>query len=176
MAPAEPEGIAFLPPRDPPTGQRYRLSLTKVGQELENYLPSARAEAAGRIDKLLKEGAPESQITYARGELTYLEHSRGPAYQTQLLKQLGQRDVDAVVTAQQTPLERVREIGAALGTRLKSQQPALVQRAIRALEQGMSESSGPDAGSPIGKGVESGVVSRKTQNPAPAPRDKGRSR
>lgn len=176
MAPAEPEGIAFLPPRDPPIGQRYRLSLNKVGQELENYLPSARAEAAGRIDKLAKEGALESQITHARGELAYLEHSRGPAYQTQLLKHMGQRDVDAVITAQQTPLERVREIGAALGTRLKSQQPALVQRAIRALEQGMSESSGPDAGSQIGKGVEGGAVSRKMQSPAPASRDKGRSR
>ena len=176
MTPAGPEGLAFLPPRDPPTGQRYRLSLNKVGQELARYLPSARAEAAGRIDKFAKEGAPESQITHARAELTYLEHKRGPAYQAQLLKQLGQREVDAVITAQQTPLERVREIGAALGTRLKSQQPALVQRAIRTLEQGMSESSGPDTGTQIGKGVESGAVSRKTQNPAPAPRDKGRSR
>ena len=176
MAPAEPEGIAFLPPRDPPTGQRYRLSLNKVGHELNRYLPSARTEAAGRIDKFVKEGAPESRVTHARAELAYLEHSRGPAYQAQLLKQLGQRDVDAVITAQQTPLQRVREIGAALGTRIKSQQPALVQRAIRAVEQGMSESSGPATGTPIGKGMESGPVSPKSQNPAPAPRDKGRSR
>ena len=145
-------------------------------QELGRYLPEARGEAANRIDKLVKERAAESQITHARAELAYLNHSRGPAYQAQLLRQMGQRDVDAVITAEQTPLERVREVGAALATRLNSQQPALVQRAIRTLEQGMSESSGPDTGSPIGKGMESGAVSRKMQNPAPAPRDKGRSR
>ena len=176
MTPADPEGLAFLPSRDPPIGQRYRLSLNKVEQELERYLPSARVEAAGRIDKFVKDGAPESQITHARAELTYLDHSRGPAYQAQVLKQLGQRDVDAVITAQQTPLERVREIGAALGTRLKSQQPALVQRAIRALEQGMSARSGPDTGTQIGKDVRSGAVSRPTRSPGTPPRDKGRSR
>lgn len=176
MTPADPNGLAFLPLRDPPIGQRYRLSLNKVEQELERYLPSARVEAAGRIDTFVKDGASESQITHARAELAYLDHSRGPAYQAKLLKQLGQRDVDAVITAQQTPLERVREIGAALGTRLKSQQPALVQRTIRALEQGMSERSGPDTGAHIGKDVQSGAVSRKTRDPALAPREKGRSR
>jgi cell filamentation protein len=176
MTPADPEGLAFLPSRDPPIAQRYRLSLNKVEQELERYLPSARVEAAGRIDKFVTDGAPESQITHAMAELAYLDHSRGPAYQAQLLKQLGQRDVDAVITAQQTPLERVREIGAALGTRLKSQQPALVQRAIRALERGMSERSGPDTGTQIGKGVRSGAVSRPTRGLGTPPRDKWRSR
>ena len=176
MAPAEPEGTAFLPPRDPPTGQRYRLSLNKVGHELSRYLPSARAEAAGRIDKFVKEGAPESRVTHARAELAYLEHSRGPAYQAQLLKQLGQRDVDAVITAQQTPLERVREIGAALGTRIKSQQPALVQRAIRALEPGRAEISGPDTSIQNGVDEERGAISSRAPNPAPPRRDQGRAR
>ena len=176
MAPAEPEGIVFLPPRDPPTGQRYRLSLNKVGQELNRYLPSARVEAAGRIDKFLQEGAPESRVTHARAELAYLEHSRGPTYQAQLLKQLGQRDVDAVISALQTPLERVREIGAALGSRIKSQQPALIQRAIRALEPAMAEISGPDTSLQNGKGKERGPISSRASKPAPPRRDKGRAR
>src|SRR3546814_7414231 len=44
-------------------------------------------------------------------------------------------DLDAVVTAQQTPLERVREIGAALGVQINGQQSAQLQRAVRALER-----------------------------------------
>src|SRR3546814_3328821 len=48
---------------------------------------------------------------------------------------LGVRQVDAVVTAQQTPLERVREIGAALGVQINGQQSAQLQRAVRALER-----------------------------------------
>ena len=43
--------------------------------------------------------------------------------------------MDAVITAQQTPLERVREIGAALAARINSQSPAQVQRAMRAIER-----------------------------------------
>ena len=45
------------------------------------------------------------------------------------------RQVDAVVTAKQTPLERVREIGAALGVQINGQQSAQLQRAVRALER-----------------------------------------
>src|SRR3546814_11442583 len=52
-----------------------------------------------------------------------------------LLTYRGVRQVDAVVTAQQTPLERVREIGAALGVQINGQQSAQLQRAVRALER-----------------------------------------
>ncbi len=45
------------------------------------------------------------------------------------------RQVDAVISAEQTPLERVREIGAALGVQINAQQPVQLQRAVRALEQ-----------------------------------------
>src|SRR3546814_5221921 len=58
-----------------------------------------------------------------------------PIYQSHLLTYLGVRQVDAVVTAQQTPLERVREIGAALGVQINGQQSAQLQRAVRALER-----------------------------------------
>jgi cell filamentation protein len=56
-------------------------------------------------------------------------------YQSHLLTYLGVRQVDAVITPQQTPLERVREIGAALGVQINSQQPAQLQRAVRSLER-----------------------------------------
>jgi cell filamentation protein len=130
-----PGGMAFLPPRDPPTGQRYRLSLEKVRGELERYLPAARTEAAERLQRLVKDAAPDSQVAAARTELAYMRHAKGPVYQSHLLTYLGQRDVDAVISAQQTPLQRVREIGAALATRINGQQPAHIQRAVRSLER-----------------------------------------
>ena len=138
-APAHPRtgpgGLAFLPPRDPPTGQRYRLSLGKVRGELDRYLPAARAEATERLKVLVANNAPAQRIDAARIELAYIRHAKGPVYQSHLLAHIGQREVDAVITAQQTPLERVREIGAALAARINSQSPAQVQRAMRAIER-----------------------------------------
>ena len=74
-------------------------------------------------------------IANARTELAYVRHAQGPVYQSHLLTYLGVRQVDAVVTPQQTPLERVREIGAALGVQINNQQPAQLQRAVRSLER-----------------------------------------
>jgi cell filamentation protein len=127
--------MAFLPARDPPTGQRYRLSLSKVREELDRYLPAARTEAAERLQKLVNDGAPDNRIVAARMELAYVRHAKGPVYQSHLLTYLGQREIEAVISAEQTPLERVREIGAALAARINTQQPAAIQRAVRSLER-----------------------------------------
>lgn len=43
--------------------------------------------------------------------------------------------VDAVASDKQTPLERVREIGAAFCIQINAQQPPHLQRAVRALEK-----------------------------------------
>ncbi|RZM36950.1 MAG: cell filamentation protein [Sphingomonas sp.] len=130
-----PAGIAMLPQRAPPEGQRYRVTLAKAREELERYLPAARQQAADRLRGMIKEGAPSAAIANARTELAYVRHAKGPVYQTHLLTYLGVRQVDAVVSPQQTPLERVREIGAALGVQINGQQPTHVQRAVRALER-----------------------------------------
>lgn len=130
-----PAGIAMLPVRAPPDGQRYRVTLGKVREELERYLPAARQQAADRLRSLVKDGAPSAAIASARTELAYVRHAKGPVYQSHLLTYLGVRQVDAVVSPQQTPLERVREIGAALGVQINTQQPAQLQRAVRALER-----------------------------------------
>lgn len=130
-----PAGIALLPQRAPPEGQRYRVTLGKAREELERYLPAARQQAADRLRGLIKEGAPSATIANARTELAYVRHAKGPVYQSHLLTYLGVRQVDAVITPQQTPLERVREIGAALAVQINSQQPAQLQRAIRSLER-----------------------------------------
>lgn len=130
-----PGGIAALPPRDPPAGQRYRMSVGKVRDELERCLPAARNEAAQRVRSLESSGAAPADIASARTEQAYLRHAKGPVYQSHLLTYLGARDVEAVITPKQTALERVREIGAALAVQINRQQPAHVQRAIRALER-----------------------------------------
>jgi len=130
-----PAGIALLPQRAPPEGQRYRVTLAKAREELESYLPAARQQAADRLRGLIKEGAPSPAIANARTELAYVRHAKGPIYQSHLLTYLGVRQVDAIITAGQTPLERVREIGAALGVQINSQQSAQLQRAVRSLER-----------------------------------------
>jgi cell filamentation protein len=130
-----PAGIALLPQRAPPEGQRYRVTLTKAREELDRYLPAARQQAADRLRSLIREGAPSPVIANARTELAYVRHAKGPIYQSHLLTYLGVRQVDAVITPQQTPLERVREIGAALGVQINSQQPAQLQRVVRSLER-----------------------------------------
>lgn len=130
-----PGGIALLPSRDPPAGQRYRMTLGKIREELDRYLPPARQEAIERLRGLVKDAAPSADIAAARTELAYVRHAKGPVYQSHLLTYLGQREVEAVITPKQTPLERVREIGAAMAVKINSQQPAQVQRAIRALEK-----------------------------------------
>ncbi|HEX7883096.1 MAG TPA: Fic family protein [Afipia sp.] len=130
-----PAGIAMLPKRAPPEGQRYRVTLTKVREELERYLPAARQQAADRLRGLITQGASSSAIANARTELAYVRHAKGPVYQAHLLTYLGVRQVDAVISPQQTPLDRVREIGAALGVQINAQQPTQLQRAVRALER-----------------------------------------
>lgn len=128
-------GIALLPQRAPPTGQRYRVTLNKVRDELERYLPTARQLANERLRALVADDAPSAQIANARTELAYVRHAKGPVYQSHLLTYLGVRQVDAVISAEQTPLERVREIGAALGVQINAQQSVQLQRAVRALER-----------------------------------------
>jgi cell filamentation protein len=89
---------------------------------MERYLPTARQQVGERLRKLVGEDAAPNRISAARTELAYVRHAKGPIYQSHLLTYLGVRQVDAVISAEQTPLERVREIGAALGVQINAQQ------------------------------------------------------
>src|SRR3546814_15991956 len=60
-----PAGIAMLPNRAPPEGQRYRVTLAKAREELERYLPAARQQAAERLRELIGESAPSTAIANA---------------------------------------------------------------------------------------------------------------
>src|SRR3546814_5581797 len=57
-----PAGIAMLPNRAPPEGQRYRVTLAKAREELERYLPAARQQAAERLPELIGDSAPSTAI------------------------------------------------------------------------------------------------------------------
>src|SRR3546814_4304919 len=84
-----PAGIAMLPNRAPPVGQRYRVTLAKAREELERYLPAARQQADERLRELNGESAPSTAIAKARTELAYGRQAKGPFYQSHPLSSLG---------------------------------------------------------------------------------------
>src|SRR3546814_2199299 len=90
-----PAGIALLPQRAPPEGQRYRVTLGKAREELERYLPAARQQAADRLRSLIRKGASPPVIAGAATEPAYVLHAKGPNYQSHLLTYLGVRQVAA---------------------------------------------------------------------------------
>lgn len=122
------------PSRDPAAGPRTTMSVARATTEVERYLPNARVEAAERLRSLAKADAPIAQLDAARADLAYVSHPKGPAYQGKLLGQLGARDVQAVITREQTPLARVRELGGAIGDQLAKQQPDRIQRTMQILD------------------------------------------
>jgi predicted ABC-type ATPase len=133
--------LATLRVTEQPAGPRSVLSPAKVQEELAKILPTARLEAVAALRGAAKAGAPASDIEAARSDLNYLNHAKGPAYQARLVEQLGTRDVQAVITRNQTPLERVRELGAAIGSDIKQRDPAQVAKAMHALDTGSVEPS-----------------------------------
>lgn len=133
-----PAGIALLPVREPPTEQRYRLTLTRAQEELVKHLPDARREAAQRLRGAVENNLSSDKIVAARTELAYVRHAKGPIYQAQLLRYLGTNGIDAVVSPKQTALDRVREIGAAISVQINMSQNTSLQRAVRNLENSVS--------------------------------------
>src|SRR3546814_10788395 len=83
-----PAGIALLPQRAPPEGQRYRVTLGKAREELERYLPPARQQAADRLRSLIREGASSPVIAGARTELAYVRHAKRSEEPTSELQSL----------------------------------------------------------------------------------------
>lgn len=128
-------GMALLPSRDPPTGQRYHVSTMRSREELSKYLSAARVEAANRLAALERQNAPPITIDAARQELAFVRHAKGPIYQSLLLEAAGQRSIEAAINGDQTPLERVREISAATAVALNRLPVQAVERAARTLAQ-----------------------------------------
>jgi cell filamentation protein len=107
-------GLPTLPPRDPPTGRRYLISLAQAQEELAKLLTEARAQAAERLATVRAGNAPEAELAEAYHELSFLRHAKGPMFQAALLVELGHRKIRLILSDEQSPLERVREISAAI--------------------------------------------------------------
>jgi predicted ABC-type ATPase len=138
---ADSDKLATLRVTEQPAGPRSVLSPAKVQEELDKYLPTARLEAVAVLRSAAKAGATASEIEAARSDLNYLNHAKGPAYQARLVEQLDSRDVQAVITRNQTPLERVRELGAAIGAEIRQRDPGQVAKAMTAMEQTQFQSA-----------------------------------
>lgn len=135
VAQVDADKLAPAPARDATAEPRSVLSVAKVREELDRYLPNARLEAAGQLRAAAKAGAPAGEIDAARGQLAYVDHPKGPAYQARMLTELGTRSVEAVITRDQTPLARVRELGAAISEQIGKQDPGKAQRAMQVLDR-----------------------------------------
>lgn len=127
--------LAKLRETERPKDRMTILSPNKAHLILDDILPIARLEAAQALRVAAKAGAPASELDRARSDLAYVNHPKGPAYQAALVKELGTRDLQAVINGKQTPLDRTRELGAAIGSELKKYQPAQIEKAMVAIEQ-----------------------------------------
>lgn len=161
---ADSDKLATLRVTEQPAGPRSVLSPAKVQEELDKYLPTARLEAVAVLRSAAKAGAPASEIEAARSDLNYLNHAKGPAYQARLVEQLGSRDVQAVITRNQTPLERVRELGAAIGAEIKQRDPAQAAKAMAAIDLNQLAPARP------------AMAPQKQSDPQQPSQERGRSR
>jgi cell filamentation protein len=107
-------GLPTLPPRDPPSGHRYLRSMAQTHKELSQHLSPARIQAAERLAALRAANAPDAELEAAYHELAFMRHARGPMFMAALLVELGHGKIRPVLFDAQSPLERVREIAAAM--------------------------------------------------------------
>ncbi len=120
---------------EPPTGQPTRMTPAKARDEIDKFLPIAREEAAALLRSAAKAGSSSTDIDAARRDLSYVTHPKGPAYQARVVEQLGVRSVDAVISRHQTPLERVRQLGAAIDAEIKRGDLNQVEKAMQAVDR-----------------------------------------
>ena len=123
-------GLPTLPPRDPPTGRRYLISLARAQEELARLLTDARAQAATRLDALRKADAPQSELTPAYHELAFLRHVKGPMFQAALLVELGHGKIRPMLFDEQSALERVRELSAAMTVAISTHPRGRVEQVV----------------------------------------------
>ena len=128
-------GLPVLPNRFAPLGKRRLFSLAMARRELASHLPGALMQAVDRIKALIAEAAPQNYIDDARQELAFLRHSRGPLFQLGILTQTGAGKLQPLIMPNQTSLERVREIGAAIAIAVNQIPLRDIQRAIRSLHR-----------------------------------------
>ena len=123
-------GLPQLPPRSTRDGKRRLMTPAIARRELDAHLAEARREALERLQSL---DAQSDHLADARQELAYLRHGRGPKFQLSVLVELDCGKIDPVINPAQSSLERVLEIGAAIGVAIRQYQAEAVEAAMRRL-------------------------------------------
>ena len=128
-------GLPMLPARFAPSGRRRLFSFAMARRELAQHLPPAREEAVARIKALMANGAREQEIDDARQILAFLRHSRGPMFQLAILQETSTGKLQPLITPDQSSLERVREISAAIATAINQIPLRTIKRTINMLHR-----------------------------------------
>jgi cell filamentation protein len=128
-------GLPLLPRRFTAAGKRRLFTLPRARTALITHLPAAREEAMEQLQALIAHSASARQIDDARQEVTFLRHARGPKFQLAVLMDIGYGKIEPVIVPNQTSLERVREISAAIAVAINQQPRMAILRAIRKIHK-----------------------------------------
>ena len=121
-------GLPQLPDRDASLGRdallarRYQRPIARAKREVEDYLPEAQDQAMAAVIKLTNDAASSrSQLTPALQVLAYLRHPNGPIFQAAMLDAINFGAITPAISAEDSALERVREIGTAISVGIAQQ-------------------------------------------------------
>ncbi len=162
-------GLPVLPARFPPLGKRRLFSLAMARRELAQHVPAAREEAVARIKGLIANGATQHEIDDARQLLSFLRHSRGPMFQLRILEETGAGKLQPLIRPDQSSLERVREIAAAIATAINQIPLREIERAIASLHRPWLPGDAADEHRALAERFMAGTAAENIANPRFAP-------
>lgn len=162
-------GLPVLPARFAPLGKRRLFSLAMTRRELAQHLPAAREEAVAGIKALIANGGPQHEIDDARQLLAFLRHSRGPMFQLRILQETGAGKLQPLITPDQSSLERVREISAAIATAINQMPLRDIERAIASLHRPWLPDDATDEHRALAERFMAGTAAENIASPRLAP-------
>ena len=123
-------GLAIPPMRDPPTGKHYLTVISKIGALLDENFGLAKREAFDHIARLERETDNEAALSFARHELGFMNHAKGPLFQLEILCKIGIPKIRVLINPAHSALETVRELSAAIVIALHSQPQPLIEQLV----------------------------------------------
>lgn len=123
-------GLAIPPMRDPPTGKHYLTPIRKIGALLDESFGLAKREAFDNIARLERETDNEAALSFARHELGFVTHTKGPMFQLEILRDIGIPRIRVLINPAHSALETVRELSAAIVIALHSQPQPLIEQLV----------------------------------------------
>lgn len=123
-------GLAMPPMRDPPTGKHYLTAISKLSALLSENFGLAKHEAFDHIARLERETDNEAALSFARQELGFMTHAKGPLFQLEIIRKIGIPKIRALINPAQSALETVRELSAAITIALHSQPQPLIEQLV----------------------------------------------